>query len=482
MNYKLVIHSLGAILLIEAAALVPALGISLIYGDGQHMAFIIPILLLVALALPAWLLVRPEDSNLRAREGFITVALSWMLMSIFGAMPFMISGMIPGFADAFFETVSGLTTTGATVLKVFEGQPEGVMFWRCFTHWIGGMGVLVLSLVFLPRISGRTSHLVRAESPGPTLSKIVPRMGDTAKILYLIYTVLTVLQFFCLWATGMSAYDAILHAFSTAGTGGFSNYAGSVGELNNPAAEVVITVFMLVFSVNLAIYFRILRGQWRQALQGEELRWFLCIVAAATALLTVFVLPEYDGFLTALRHAAFQVSSIISTTGFATADFNLWAPAAKLIILVIMVCGACVGSTGGGLKVNRVALLAKIGRREVRHAFQPRKVQVIRFEGRGVDEALLHQITVYLMVWVGVMLAGAMLISLEGRFDFETNLTAAITCISNVGPGFGAVGPMGNFAGYSGFSKVILSIVMLAGRLELYPILVLFSPVIWGKN
>ena len=482
MNYRLVIRNLGAILLIEAAAMAPSLLVSLLCRDGQWAALAWTMAILVLVGLPAWKLSRPYERNLRAREGFLIVALTWVLMSAFGALPFVFSGVIPKWTDAFFETVSGFTTTGATVLTVFEGQPRGIMFWRSFTHWVGGMGVLVLSLIFLPKISGRTSHLVRAESPGPTLSKIVPKMSDTAKILYLVYTVLTVFQFICLLLTGLSPYDAAIHALGTAGTGGFSNYGGSVGEMNNPAAEVVITVFMLVFSVNLALYFRIIRGEWREAIRSEELRWFLCIVASVMLLVTLSIWPEYGNFFTALRHGSFQVASIVSTSGFATADFNLWTPVAKILLLLLMFCGACVGSTGGGLKISRLAMLCKYARREVRHVFQPRKVQVIRFEGKGVDDALLSQTAIYFFVYMAITLLGALLVSLEGSFDLETNLTAAITCANNVGPGFGAVGPMGNFSGYSMFSKLVLSMLMLAGRLEFYPILVLFSPVIWRKN
>ena len=482
MNYKLVIHNLGAILLLEAATMVPSLAVSLLYGDGAWFSFVLTIGLLVLVALPAWKLVHPEEKNLRAREGFLTVSLCWVMMSIFGAMPFVFSGVLPSAADAFFETVSGFTTTGSTVLPSFEGQPQSIMFWRSFTHWLGGMGVLVLSLIFLPRISGRTSHLVRAESAGPTLSKIVPRMSDTAKILYVVYGALSLLLFVCLLLTGLSPFDAAIHTFGTAGTGGFSNYAMSVGQLNNVAAEIVMTVFMIVFSTNMAMYFRIIRGEWRDALKSEELRWFLSIVAVFMVLVTLTIWPEYGSLATALRHGTFQVASIISTSGFATVDFNLWAPAAQLLLLLLMFVGACVGSTGGGPKVGRIALMVKAARREVHHTFQPRKVQVLRFEGRGVEDTLISQIAMFLVIYVGIMLLGAMLISLDGVHDLKTNLTAAITCVSNVGPGFGAVGPMGNFAEYSVFSKLVLSLLMLAGRLEIYPILVLFSPVIWRRN
>ncbi len=481
MNVKLLLRILGAILLVEAAAMLPALAVSLCYGEGDAMAFVWTILLLIIIGLPLRLLLRTDNTNLRAREGFLVVSLSWLSLSIFGALPFVFSGVIPNFVDALFEAVSGFTTTGASIMTKLEGQPHGIMFWRSFTHWIGGMGVLVLTLALLPQMSGRTSHLVRAESPGPTLSKIVPRMGDTAKILYLIYGVLTVANFLFLLMCGLNGFDAAIHALGTAGTGGFSNYAASVGHFGSAAAEWVTTIFMLMFGVNFALYYKIITGGWKEAVRSEELRWFLSIVFGTTLVVTLTILPEYGNFFTALRLGAFQVASLISTTGYATADFNLWPIAAKMAMLLVMFTGACAGSTAGGMKICRIGMICKQGIREVRHTIQPRKVQVVRFEGKAVEENTLHQVAVFLFMYILLIVVGAAVLSLEGLYDMETNFTAALTCVSNVGPGLGAVGPAGSFAGYGPFSKLLLSFLMLAGRLEIFPMLALFHPAMWRK-
>ena len=482
MNRRLVLNLLGAILLIEAAAMLPAFLIALGYGDGDAPALLKSMALLLAVGLPMRLLSRPEKHDLRAREGFLCVALAWVLLSAFGALPFVFSGVIPNYINACFEAVSGFTTTGATKLTDFEGLPRGVMFWRSFTHWIGGMGVLVLTLALLPQMSGRTSHLVRAESPGPTLSKIVPKMGDTAKILYIMYFVLTMAEFGLLMLCGMDAYDAAIHAMGTAGTGGFSNYGASVGAFDSAAVDGVVTVFMLLFGINFALFYRLLTGGWRDVVRCEELRWYLCIFVVSTVFITCQLLPNYGGSaLTSLRYASFQVASIMSTTGFATADFNLWPVATRMLILVLMFIGSCAGSTAGGMKVCRVGMLVKQGLREVRHVFQPRKITVVRFEGKGVDESILRQTAAFAFVYMTLVLLGGFLVSLEGLYDVETNLTAALTCVSNVGPGLGSVGPVENFAGYGPFATIILSLLMLAGRLELFPILALFHPAMWKK-
>ena len=482
MNKRLVLRLLGAILLIEALAMAPSLAISFLYGDGDALALLSSMALLAALGFPAWRFARPREQNLRAREGFLVVALSWVLLSAFGALPFVISGLIPNYIDAFFEAVSGFTTTGATLMGNFDGLPRGVMFWRSFTHWIGGMGVLVLTLALLPQMTGRSSHLVRAESPGPSLSKIVPKMGDTAKILYLIYGALTMIELAALIIAGMSPYDAAIHAMGTAGTGGFSNYGSSVGAFDSAAIDAIITFFMVLFGINFALFYRVLVGGWRDALRSEELHWYLALFAGSTLFVSLMILPQYGTFLNALRYGSFQVATIMSTTGYATADFNLWPQAVKALIVVLMFIGSCAGSTAGGIKVVRVGILCKLGCREVRRTFQPRKVQVVRFEGKGVEENRLTQVSAFFFVYVLLVLAGMFLVSLEGLYDLETNFTAVLTCISNVGPGLGHVGPVENFSGYGPFAKVVLSLLMLAGRLELFPILVLFHPSAWRKG
>ena len=484
MNKKLIIHLLGAILLIEALAMVPAAVLSIIYGDGDLLALLIPIGILLLVGAPPWLLVKPTDNtNLRAREGFVTVALAWILLSLFGGLPFVLSGVLPNYIDAVFEAVSGFTTTGASVITEFEGLPRGIMFWRSFTHWIGGMGVLVLTLALLPKMTGRTSHLMRAESPGPSFSKLLPKLGDSAKILYLIYGVLTVVQWVLLmWVGGMNAYDAAIHAMGTAGTGGFSNYGLSVGAFDSVAVDIITTVFMVIFGMNFALFFRMLIGDWKSVWKSEELRWYLCIYLMSTLFISAMITPEYGGFFTALRYGSFQTATIMSTTGYATANFDLWPQAVRMLMVILMFVGSCAGSTAGGMKVVRIALLCKMGRREIRRTFQPRKVQVLRFEGKGVEENMLMQVSTFVMVYILMVLVGAFLISIENTYDFTTNLTAAITTICNVGPGLGAVGPTGNFAGFTPFSKIVLSFLMLCGRLELFPILVLFHPAIWQKG
>ena len=483
MNKKLVVRLLGAILLIEALAMLPALAVAFVYNDpGDVRAMLYTIGLLLLLGLPAWLCEHPGETNLRARESFAVVALAWVLLSGFGALPFVFSGLIPNYVQAFFESVSGFTTTGSTVLTSFRHLPHGVVFWRSFTHWIGGMGVLVLTLALLPQLTGRTAHLVRAESPGPSLFKIVPKMGDSAKILYCIYFVLTVIEFAALMIAGMNPYDAAIHALGTAGTGGFSNYGESIGAFQSPAIDIIITVFMVLFGINFALFYRILTGGWREALGSEELHWYLGLYAGGVVLIALTILPKYGNFFTALRFSGFQAASVMSTTGYATADFNLWPQAAKMMLVLLMLVGGCAGSTAGGLKVVRVGMLVKSVKREVTHTFQPRKVQVVRFEKKGVDESILSQVLVFSFAYMLLLFVGALLITLEGKFDFETNLTAAITCISNVGPGLGAVGPAGNFAGYGPFATLVMSVLMLCGRLELFPILVLFRPGLWRRG
>lgn len=481
MNKRLVIKVLGVLMLIEALAMLPSLGIGLIHKDpGDAKAMLYSMLPLIAAGLPMWLLAKPSENNMRAKEGFVIVALAWLQLSLFGALPFVFSGMIPNYIDALFEAVSGFTTTGATVVTDFVNRPHGVMFWRAFTHWIGGMGVLVLTLALLPQMTGRTSHLVRAESPGPSMSKIVPKMGDSAKILYLIYAVLTVIEFIALIIAGMSVYDAAIHALSTAGTGGFSTYGASIGAFNSLAIEIIITVFMVLYGVNFALYYHALIGDWKAITKSEELRWYLGIYLFSVVFITIFISPMYGSVAKGLRYSTFEVASLVSTTGFGLVDFNTWPQAAKALVLILMFLGSCAGSTAGGMKTIRVALLCKIGVREVRRTFQPRKVQVIRFEGKGVEEAQLSQIAVFFFVYLALILLGMLLISLENRFDMQANFSAALTCVSNVGPGFGAIAS--DFAGYGPFAKIVLSLLMLAGRLEMFPILVLFHPAIWRKG
>ena len=479
MNILLVIRMLSSILLVEAASMIPSMAVAWAHGDGDVLPLFYTALIILAFAVPGFYFIRPKDKNLRVREGFVVVALAWILMSTFGALPFIFSGFLPRFSDAFFESVSGFTTTGATVVTDFGRMTHGIAFWRSFTHWVGGMGVLVLTLALLPKLSDHTSHLVRAESPGPSLSKIVPKMGESAKILYMMYFILTLAEFLALIVVGMKPYDAAIHAMGTAGTGGFSNYGESVAYFQSVGVEIVMTVFMILFGINFAIYYFIFTRSWKDIFSNEELRWYLIIVALSIILLTVFLIPYYGSVSSAFRYAGFQTASIISTSGFATANFDLWPVPAKMLLLLLTFIGSCAGSTAGGMKVVRIAILLKQGKREVRRTFQPRKVQTIRFEGKAVDEAMLHSIALFGFTHIFIVLAGAFILSLEGKYDLITNLTASLTCVSNVGPGFGAVGPAGGFSGYGPFAKMISSFLMLAGRLELYPMLILLHPAVW---
>ena len=484
MNRKLIARMLGALLLIEAAAMFPSLAIALIYKDGDALPILKSILIVACAGSCMFLIPKPgPNANLRLKEGFIITALGWILLGICGSLPFMLSGAMPNFENAFFETVSGLTTTGASVLTNFETFPRGVMFWRATTHWIGGMGVLVLTLALLPKLTGRTSHLVRAESPGPSLSKLVPKTGATAKILYKIYILLTLLEFISLMICGLSPYDAAVHAFATAGTGGFSNYGKSIAAFDSVAVEMVISLFMFMFGVNFALYYKCLIGErFKAFFRDEEFRWYLAIAVSMIVLVSLFNLPYYQGdVLTSFRYGIFQICSIMSTTGFVTADFNQWPAVSHMLIIITMFIGSCAGSTAGGIKVIRVNMLCKLSRRNVRATGQPKKMEVVRIDGKAVDEHMLSQVAQFAFMYFALVLVGGLLMSIGSRYDVVTNLTASLTCVSNVGPGLGSVGPVENFAGYGVFNKFVASFLMLFGRLELLPMFILFTRSAWHK-
>ena len=483
MNRKLIVRVLGSILGIEALAMIPAFLVSLYYHDGDTAALVYSFLATGAAGTGMFLIPKTSrDSYLRLKEGFIIVAVGWLLMSLFGALPFFLSGMLPRFESAFFEAVSGFTTTGASVTTVFDHGFHGVFFWRATTHWVGGMGVLVLTLALLPKLTGRTSHLVRAESPGPSLSKLVPKTGQTAKILYRLYIALTLLEFVSLLICGLDPYDAAVHSFATAGTGGFSNYGGSIRELNNLAAEIVITGFMFMFGVNFALYYKALIGEHVKAFyRDEEFRWYFCIAASFTLAITLFNLSYYKNFFTSFRYSAFQLSSIISTTGFVTADFSKWPVASQMLLILAMFIGSCAGSTAGGIKVVRINMLVKLSRRNIIATGRPKKMDVIRLDRKAVDENIVSQVAQFAVMYVALVFVGSFLLSLEGKYDIVTNLSASLTCVSNVGPGFGAVGPVENFAGYGIWGKLVSSMLMLFGRLELLPMCILFTRSAWHK-
>lgn len=484
MNRNLIIRMLGALLLIEAAAMVPSVIIALIYGDGDASAITYSILINCLIgSLMVLLTSKSQNSHLRLKEGFIVTALGWIFLGIFGSVPFMLSNALPRFEEAFFETVSGLTTTGASVVTQFTGFPRGVMFWRATTHWIGGMGVLVLTLALLPKLTGRTAHLVKAESPGPSLSKLVPKTGTTAKILYKIYILLSLIEFITLLICGLSPYDAAVHTMATAGTGGFSNYGKSIAHFNSIPVEVAITVFMFMFGVNFALYYKFLIGdRFRAFFRDEEFRWYFIIVIGFILIVSVINLPFYHGnFLESLRYGSFQISSIMSTTGFVTADFNRWPAASHVLIIFAMLIGSCAGSTAGGMKVVRIIVLSKLSRRNIRATGQPKKMDVIRLDGKAVEEHMLSQIAQFAFMYIVLVLAGGFIVSLGSSYNLTTNLTAALTCVSNVGPGLGSVGPVENFAGYGIHAKITLAFLMLFGRLELMPMFILFTRSAWHK-
>jgi len=478
MNLKLVMKLVGRVMLVEAVAMLLPLLVALMYGEDP-MPFVWTILLVL---LVGGLLSRMKTkSQFYTREGFFAVGLIWLLTGVVGGLPFYFSGEFLSFVDCLFESCSGFTTTGATILTDIESVSKGILFWRSFTHWLGGMGVLVLATALLPSMGIRSHYLTQAETPGPVFSKLVPKQSQTSKILYSIYFVLTLAEVVCLKIAGMPLYDCFIHAFSTAGTGGFSNRNASVGAYGDPVIEMIIAVFIILFSVNFAMYFLILCRRFREVLESDELRFFLAVVGISTLVIAFNVRGVYDGLLQCLRYSFFQVVSIISTTGFATADFCLWPQLSQMIFVLLMLCGACAGSTGGGMKCSRILLGMRAIRREIRRIIQPNMVEVVKLDGKVVKEDNLKSVKIFIVCYFFLILGGALIVALD-NFTFTDTLTAAITCISNTGPGLGMVGPSGNFQAFSPLSKVVLSLLMIIGRLEIFPILVMFSRSAWRKG
>ena len=464
----------------EAALLLLPLLVALIYRE--RCVWSLAASAAIALAL-GWVLRRfckPDNHLIYAREGFVSVAMTWLAMSAVGALPFFLSGEIPSYIDAFFETVSGFTTTGASILANVEIMSRGLLFWRSFTHWVGGMGILVFVMAIVDDVNDRSMHILRAEMPGPVVGKLLPRARDTASILYKIYIVMTGAEIVLLMLGGMPVFESIVHAFGTAGTGGFGVKADSIAGYS-PYLQWVITVFMLLFGVNFNLYYLLLARRFRAAAQSSECWYYLGIVLVSVALITFNIMPLYETLGEAIRLSAFQVSSIITTTGYATADFNLWPEFSKAILLLLMFVGACAGSTGGGLKVSRAVMLVKMVHREIRHLLHPRSVNSVKFEGKHVDGATLKGVSSYFAVYMMCVLSIFLLLSLD-QFNLETNLSAAVSCFNNIGPGLAAVGPVSNYAAYSGFSKLLLSLAMLLGRLEIFPLLLTLSPATWAKK
>ncbi len=480
MNRRIILNAIGIVLRVEAVLMLLPTAVGIFYGEKAAFYFFLTSLICFLVGYIPNLLFKPRNSTIFAKEGFITVAFTWILLSLFGAMPFVISGEIPSFTNAFFETVSGFTTTGASVITDLESLSHCTLFWRSFTHWIGGMGILVFVMAILPNISERPIHILRAEIPGPIKGKLVPRVKDTAVILYLIYIAMTVIETVLLILGGMPIFESIVHAFGTAGTGGFGIKSDSISGYS-PYIQWVITAFMLLFSANFNIYYLILIRRFRSAFKSSELWCFFGIVAVAVTAITANISHLYNSFSDSLRASAFQVSSVISTTGYCTADFNRWPTFSKIILFLLMFMGGCAGSTAGGLKMSRIVIMFKQVSKEIKHLIHPRSVGTIHFEGKPIDTATSKNISNYFIIYSICYFAITLLISFE-PFSFETVVSASAACFNNVGPGFGAVGPAGSYADFSNFSKYILSLAMLLGRLEIFPIIIALSPSSWSKS
>lgn len=482
MNRRMVLNLIGKIILVEAVLMLLPLTVSIIYQDSSTMSFVVSIAIAVVLGTVLTLISNPSNQVIYAKEGFVIVALVWLALSAIGALPFYISGEIPKYIDAFFETVSGFTTTGASILPDVTKMSKGILFWRSFTHWVGGMGVLVFVMAIIPKASDRPMHLLRAEVPGPIVGKLVPKMKDTAKILYLIYIALTLLEMVILICGGMPIFDSIVHSFGTAGTGGFGIRSDSIGSYA-PHLQWTIAIFMLMFALNFNLYYLALIRRFRSVFLSKELWTFLLIVGFSITVITIDIYPRFSSFEESLRHATFQTSSIISTTGYTSADYGEWSTLSKSILLILMFIGGCAGSTAGGLKVSRIMLLGKMIKREFKRMLHPRSVGVIKFNGKKVDNSTLTGVSNYLAIYVLLfVLIFFSLCLFNSNFNIETNLSAAASCFNNIGPGLDKVGPSYSFAEYSNISKFILSISMLLGRLEIYPILIALSPSTWAKK
>ena len=480
MNYRIISSILSRILAIEAGLLLLPLAVAGIYRESV-LPFVWTIGLCLAGAAVLYLPGRKQTGSLHPREGFASVALSWLVISLFGALPFVFSGAIPNYISALFEIISGFTTTGASVLPAVEVVPKGVLFWRSFSHLVGGMGVLVFMMAILPTDDEHSMHLLRAEVPGPVKGKLVPKMRDTARTLYVIYLVMTLAEMVLLMAGGLSWFDAATTAFGTAGTGGFGVRNASIGAYNSVYVDVVVGVFMMLFGVNFNLYYIVLVKRSLRGLKSQELGLYLLVIAGATVTIALNVVHLYGGFLQALRYSFFQVSSIITTTGFATADFNLWPSYSRALLVLLMLMGACAGSTGGGTKVARLVILGKAIWGEIKKLLFPRAVNRVTLDGEPLEDGAIHNTMVFYMLYTLIALGAFLLLSLEGM-DLETTFTSVVSCLSNIGPGLALVGPTGNFSIWSGASKLVLSLCMLLGRLEFFPVITLFASGVWGKR
>lgn len=479
MNYRMITYLLGVLMLIEAVFMVLPLAVSLLYGEMSGIWFLVAIAA-AGIAGGACVCLRPRKRDMYAKEGFVVTALAWVVISLIGALPFTLSGQIPSYLDAVFETVSGFTTTGASILANVEELDHGMLFWRSFTHWLGGMGILVFMLAVMNMGNGQSNHLLRAESPGPSVSKMVPNMRKSAAILYGIYVAMTVLQIVLMLCGGMPLFDSVCTAFGTAGTGGFGVRADSIAGYS-PYLQTVIAVFMVLFGVNFNVYFFILMKKFSTALRNTEVRTYLAIVLISTVVIGINILPVMSGAYDAFHHAFFSVASIMTTTGFATVDFNLWPELSRLLLVLLMIIGACAGSTGGGVKVSRMVILFKSAAFEVRRLLHPGSIKVLTMDGKRISRETIQGIQGYMVVYFAITVISILFVSLD-NFDTVTTITAVTATLNNIGPGLNMVGPTGNFAIFSPLSKLVLTADMLLGRLELFPLLILFMPSTWRKH
>ncbi len=478
MNYNTICNVIGKVLKLEAGFLVLPMIVAAIYKEDM-LPFVAAIItaLLIGLLLTSFF--KDDSGVILLRDGYAIVSFAWISIALIGTIPFMVSGEIPDFFDAFFEMVSGFTTTGASILTDVESMSRGLLFWRSFSHWIGGMGILVFIMAISLRTPGRSANILRAEMPGHSIDKLVPRTTKTASILYIAYLALTAIEIIFLLAGGMPVFDSVVHTMGTAGTGGFGIKADSIGSYS-AYLQWVIAVFMLLFGVNFNYYYLVIFKQGDQVLKSNELRWYLRIAAGATVLISTIIYRQYGNIGDTVRNAFFQVSSIMTTTGYSTTDYNLWPSQAKGLIFMLLFVGGCIGSTAGGLKISRLVILWQAFKNHLKNALNPRVVRTVHLNGKNLDEGSSVKVLLYVMLYLAIILVGFVIISFE-PFGFETNLTAVIACMSNVGPGLGAVGPAGSFAAYSDFSKFVLSIIMLIGRLEIYPIFAILAPVRRGR-
>ena len=479
MNKTAIIFFLGQILRLEAVVLLPPFAIAMWNGErSSAIAILITIAIAAGLSLLSHMF--RGDRTITHREGYVIVALSWITMSLIGALPFTLSGYIPNYLDAVFETVSGFTTTGASILTNVEGLSMSLLYWRSFTHWLGGMGILVFVLAIIPLSKGKgdSLHVMRAESPGPSVGKLAPTMRRSARLLYMIYIVMTVALIVLLLLGGMPLFDSVVNAFATAGTGGFAIKNASIAAYDSYYLQGVISVFMMLFGINFNVYYLVLLGKFSQALRSEELRVYLGIIGVSTTVIAFSIWDMSKNLFDAFHHAFFQVSTIITTTGFATVDFNQWPQLSRCILVVLMIAGACAGSTGGGIKTARVILLWKSVKSTIQKMLHPRSVKVIKMDDKPVEAEVLSGTHSFMVVYTLIAILSIFLVALD-NFDFETTFTAVIACLNNIGPGLSMVGPTGNFSAFSPLSKIILTFDMLLGRLEIFPMLLLFSPTVW---